>query len=691
MKTQNLNLQALAGLGNIHPIRRIILIVLALIALGVSTASATEGDDRTLSPYFFVQGADGTDAMPLVSTSTDVKIAGVIADIKITQIYKNDGKLPLEALYVFPGSTQAAVYGLTMSIGDRKIKAKIKEKEKARAEYNKAVKEGKRVSLLEQSRPNVFQMNLANIMPGDVIKVELSYTELIIPTDGVYEVVCPTVVGPRYSEAAAEDASAEDKFVETPYTSAGEVPTYQFNLRTFISTGIPVQSITCPTHKIKTKYKGLNKAYVSLDASEKNGGNRDFVLQYQLKGKKIESGLMLYEGKNENFFLMMLQPPKRVKPEQIPPREYIFIVDVSGSMRGFPLEVSKKLLRDLVIGLRPTDKFNVLFFAGASGAISDTSLAANEANITWATEQMSKYRGGGGTRLLPALKNAMKLPRSKALSRTVVIVTDGYVSVEKQAFDLINQNLNNTNFFTFGIGSSVNRYLIEGMASVGQGEPFFVLDHGSAPQHAEKFRKYIESPVLTQIKIDYPGFEAYDIEPLSTPDLFANRPIIVYGKYKGKPSGKVKVTGFSGMNPYSAVVKVEKSMLDSKNSALPYLWARKKIQQMDDYKSVYNDPNYKNVITQLGLDYNLLTQYTSFIAVDSKRVNKKGALKKVNQPLPLPQGVSNSAVGGGMGFDPFIEGVSSADGNGIAGWIYGALGSFAVLMSILGLWIKRLF
>jgi Ca-activated chloride channel family protein len=604
-------------------------------------------DDKTLSPYFFIKSDDlATDQLPLKSTSAKVDISGVIADVKVTQVYKNEGKRPIEAIYVFPASTRAAVYGMKMTIGERVIIATIKKRDDARREYEQARQEGKSASLLEQQRPNVFQMNVANIMPGDTIKVELSYTELLVPEDKVYEFIYPTVVGPRYSNQPAEIAPPQDRWVENPYLRQGQAPSYAFDVSVNIAAGLPIRDIHCPSHKVNSVYDSPTTALVRLDSSETNGGNRDYILKYRLDGEKIESGLLLYKGEKENFFLLMMQPPKRVTLAQIPGREYIFIVDVSGSMNGYPIELSKKLLRDLIGKLRSTDTFNVLLFSGGSSVMAESSLSATPENINRAITMIDNQHGGGGTELLPALRRALSLPRTEGYSRSVVIATDGYVSVEAEAFDLIRENLGNANMFTFGIGTSVNRHLIEGMARVGMGEAFIIEREEEAPAKAERFRKMIESPVLTQIKLDYGKFDVYDVEPLSVPDIMADRPVIVFGKWRGDPKGKIVLKGISGEGQYATTVDIGKVNPSRVNSASQYLWARHRIAVLSDYNNLRSDDKRIGEVTDLGLKYNLLTAYTSFIAVDSEVRNIDGKVTTVKQPLPLPQGVSDYAVGG---------------------------------------------
>jgi Ca-activated chloride channel homolog len=606
-----------------------------------------ESEDRTLSPYFFINSDNpDTDRLPLKSTSAAVNISGVIADVLVTQVYKNDGKKPLEAIYIFPASTRAAIYGMKMTIGKRVIEAKIKKRDEARRDYEQARDAGKNASLLEQQRPNVFQMNVANIMPGDTIKVELKYTELLVPTDRVYEFVYPTVVGPRYSNTKAGSVSPSEHWVENPYLRQGELSATVFDITAAINAGMPIKDLTCASHKVNAVYEGSSKVKVVLDKAEANGGNRDYILRYRLDGDKIQSGLLLTQGEKENFFVLTMQPPKRITSANIPGREYIFIVDVSGSMHGFPLTISKKLLSNLIGNLRSTDKFNVLLFSGGNSVMAEESLPATPANIQKAINVIERQQGGGGTELLPALKRALTLKKDDGFSRSVIIVTDGYVSVEEEAFDLIRNNLGNANMFAFGIGSSVNRHIIEGMAHVGMGEPFIITKPDAAQTEAERFRKMIQSPVLTQVKVKFNGFNVYDVEPVSIPDVLACRPILVFGKWRGNLQGTIKLSGITGDGKYSEVIKVENHKPSKDNAALKYLWARHRITILSDYNKLRNDDKRVQEVTELGLNYNLLTAYTSFVAVDNEVRNHDGRPTAVKQPLPLPEGVSDYAVGG---------------------------------------------
>jgi Ca-activated chloride channel family protein len=386
---------------------------------------------------------------------------------------------------------------------------------------------------------------------------------------------------------------------------------------------------------------------VTLAPTTQPANNRDFILKYRLMGQQIQSGLMLYRGQDENFFLLLAQPPENVRPENIPPREYIFVVDVSGSMNGFPLNITKNLMRKLVSSLKPTDTFNVILFAGVSNILSERSLPATPENILRAIRVIDEQRGSGSTRFYPALERALNLPHPENISRSIVVVTDGFIETEKKNFTLIQQNLNNANVFSFGIGSSVNRYLIEGIAKAGQGEPFIITKEAEAQAIADRFFSYIRAPVLTKISVEYQGFEAYAVEPPAIPDLLAQRPLQIFGKWRGQASGTIVVKGTHGEGEYRQTFDLDAAPARPEHRALRYLWARSRVAALSDFNfGTLTNETIKEIVT-LGLTYELLTDHTSFVAVHDVVRNPTASSTDVTQPLPLPQGVSNLAVGGG--------------------------------------------
>jgi len=626
----------------------IVVALLAAVALvWWSPAHAEDTDARVSeSPYFHVNSDDpALDALPLKATQVDVRIAGVIAAVTVTQHYRNEGQRPIEARYIFPGSTQAAVHAMTVRLGEREIVAQIREKQRARLEYDSARREGKTTALLEQERPNVFSMNVANILPGDDVRVELQYTELIAPNEGLYRYVFPTVVGPRYRSPTASPANGS--FPATAHLQPGVASHVSFDLTVRLNAPLPIHEVRCPSHKLEALGLGTGHVQLAL-ADDAARDNRDFILEYRLAGERTATGLMLYQAPDapdaENFFLALVEPPQAVAPVQINPRDYIFVVDISGSMHGYPLDTAKVLLRHLIGGLRPSDSFNVVLFSGSNKVLSEQSVPATQANIERALRTIDRMGGGGSTEIVPALRRVAALPKPADVSRSVIVVTDGYVAVENEVFQLVRHNLDHANVFAFGIGTAVNRHLIEGLARAGQGEAFVVTKPERASEQAERLRHIIDSPVLTQLKARFTGLEVYDVEPAALPDVMAGRPVVLWGKWRGDPSGaKLVLQGHAASGSTTDVIDAPLPNPDA--VALKHLWARQRIAQLSDEEALSGGQSQREPITALGLKYGLLTHYTSFIAVD-QQVRTQQAATPVNQPLPLPEGVSALAVGG---------------------------------------------
>ncbi len=688
--------------------------------------SGEEDEEEFLAPYFIIQGtgndASSVEHFPLKSTDVVANINGMIAETYVTQSYVNEGDTPINASYVFPTSSTVTVHGMTMEIGNERITAQIKEKEEAKVEYEEAKSEGKSASLMEQKRPNVFTMDVANIMPGDTVNIELHYTELITPKENTYEFIFPTVVGPRYappsepvgdsreegsqdsgegadqdsveeSDQDSEEESGQDStesagnlqivaeeggsvsggdgnrvnhrgdnnggspdndWVASPYLPGGVTPPGEYNITVNLSTGVPITEVTSKSHAIRVNKSDASTAQITLADPEHYAGNRDFILKYKLTGEEIQSGLVLSGGQAgggssqaENFFMLTIQPPERFEAEDIPPREYIFVLDVSGSMFGYPLDTAKGLIRDLVTNLNETDTFNLILFANESTILSSSSLPATVQNVKTAVKLIEEQEGGGGTSLLPALEDAIAIPKEDDTARSIVIITDGYISNDDEVISCITDNMDSASFFSFGIGSSVNDYLIKQIAGCGLGESFIVTDSEDAAESAANFRTYIEAPLLTDISVTYRGFDVYDVEPSVPSILYASQPIVLFGKWRGKPGGTITITGKAGGEDYTQEIPVSNVTVDMESEAIRYLWARTHLDRIAGYGSIRNDESVKDEITQLGLEYNMVTPYTSFIAVSEVIRNTEGDSTDVDQPLPLPQRVSGLAVGGG--------------------------------------------
>ncbi len=600
------------------------LVALLLAAItGVAVASET--------PYFQVIGADATriERLPLLQTQADVDIVGTIAAVELRQTFENRGQVPIEAVYVFPASLRAAVNGLTMRIGERVVRGVIREKEAARTDYAEAKAAGRNTALLEQHGEGIFRMRLANILPGDRIEVALQYTELLQPREGVYEFFLPTTFGSgdHADRAAGQTAS-----------SAAEVTDYSFGLAAKLAGPLPFARIESPSHRVAVQRADPRHATLAFADDEAKAMTRDFVLRFGYAGDDIAGGLLLYPGRDENFFLLTLQPPASVHPEQVPAREYIFVVDVSGSMTGAPLDLAKLVLRELLAGMRPQDRFNVLLFAGGSRVLGEQgSLTGTPQNRQRALSLIDNNDASGGTDLLQALERVYALPRSAGMARSIVVVTDGVIPAGDAVSRLIRSRLNDASVFAFGVGASVDKGVIQRIARAGTGEAVMIenLDEGT-PQ-AQAFRRYIEQPLLTDVRAIFEGFDAYDVSPTPLPDLFAQRPIVLIGKYRGAAQGQIRLQGHGGRGPYEASVDVAAGTASALNAPLRTLWARSVLADRLDRgadATAVAQAEQKADITRLGLDYSLLTPYTSFVAVDEV-VRTQEASTRVDQPTPL--------------------------------------------------------
>jgi Ca-activated chloride channel family protein len=395
---------------------------LSLAPCDVTIADEVPDDDETLSPYFFVEGGDpAIDRFPLASTDVDVAITGPIASVTVRQVYENRGARPIHARYVFPASTRAAVNGLRMALAGRVIEAEIQERGRAQRTFAAAQREGKTATLLEQQRPNVFTMRVANVLPGDSLEVTLRYTELLVPRDGRYELVFPTVVGPRYANAT-DAREGRSGFVAAPYLHAGAPPPAPLHIHGTVAAGLPILAVESATHALTGALdaRGIYRFALDDGAAER-AGNRDFVLGFRLAGDAVQTGLALFDAGDEKFFLLLAMPPARVAADEVPPREFVFVLDVSGSMMGFPLETAKALLRKLVLGLRPSDRFDVLTFSGGSRLLAPRSLQATPENVAFALAAIDEQEGGGGTELLPALERALALTPEPGIARSFVV------------------------------------------------------------------------------------------------------------------------------------------------------------------------------------------------------------------------------------------------------------------------------
>jgi len=521
-----------------------------------------------------------------------------------------------------------------MKVGERTIAAELQEIERATTSYADAVRRGQTASFLQDKRPNVLQMQVAHIMPGDRVDVRLIFSEKLLRTDGSYEFMFPTVVGPRYAGHSVE------QWLVNPYIASDNPAAPKISFNVAIESSLRIQKLFSPSHDINPTYESKKSVTFTLPSVDPV---KDFIVRYVLSSEEVSAGITTYEGQNEKFFTLTLEPPVR-KPGQVRlGKEYIFVVDVSGSMSGIPLDMAKTAMRTLLGGLTPSDKFNVLLFAGSTAKFEESSAEASPQNIQRAETFVGSAPAGGGTDLLPALERAFSLPKADDMSRVLVLISDGYVAVEDQAFELVRKNIGNSNFFSLGIGSSVNRFLIEGLATSGHGESLVITSPEYVKSSTETIRSLIHSPVLVGIQAFFEGFDAYDVEPQAIQDVYLDRPVTLIGKWRGARSGKIRITGKTPAEDFKQVVDASKAFHSEHGSLIGGIWAKERIKNLL-LKS--NQSSVKGTITELALQYKILSPFTAFVSIDSE-VRNAGTFTSITQPLPLLEGGTALALSSG--------------------------------------------
>jgi len=607
--------------------------------------------ESSSAPYLFARENDpGTGRLLLKKMEAEVQIVGPMARVKLDQVFQNIGAHVIDAYYLFPASINTAVHGARARVGERIIEARIEKRNQAGVRFQQAESKDESVSFIKQKWPNVFLMNVVHIMPGDSVQVELDYSEPMSPQNAMYEFTLPSVTGP---EREGRPDTIRERGIPSPYFRNGEVIPYDFDIAVHLHAGIPIKTISSPSHGISVFYASQDNARIHLN--EEHGGNRDFVLQYKLAGVQIETGVLMYRGPVENYIAVFMEPPEHPSGFRIPSREFIFVVDVSRSMKGFPLETAKLLMERLLVDFKTTDFLNVVLFAGKSVMLNSTgSLNAAEGNIRKAISLLDGPTGDDGTGLTAALQAAYTIPRPEThVSRSLVVITDGYVDAEAQVFKFVREHLDEANLFAFGVGVSVNRDLIGSLARAGQGKPFVCLRSDQAAAETEKFRTYVKTPVLTKASVTFEGFDVYDQIPMKLPDLMAQSPIAVIAKYRGAPSGRVLISGVTGKERYVETLQASPFMVGQENAPIAGLWARKWLELLEDqYILLPHADRLEEAITHLGLCHDLLTPFTSFMAVDSRMVHAGESVQPLKQALPLPRERSQSVRRSGIK-DPF--------------------------------------
>lgn len=639
--------------------------VLAAALLGMqslnSSGSITSAQNTATQGALQVVDSSGAPKAlcPLKHTDVKAQISGFLSRVTVTQEFENPFKEKIEAVYTFPLPQNAAVDDMTMLVGNRTVRGKILRREEAEAVYEAARNGGQTASLLNQERPNIFTQSVANILPGEQIKITITYVETLKYEEGSYEFVFPMVVGPRYIPGNATGAQGNgfapdtdgvpdgSKITPAP-APAGMRAGHDISLDVTLDAGLPIDALNSKTHEVTVERPNDRSARIALKDLA-TIPNKDFILRYDVAGKKIEDAVLTHSSGTGGFFTLILQPPERVTVEDVTPKELVFVLDTSGSMSGFPIEKAKETMKLALDNLYPSDTFNLITFSGDEHILFPEPVPATRENLAKAQAFLESRQGSGGTEMMKAIKASMDPSDKQDHIRIVCFMTDGYVGNDMQIIGEV-QKHPNARVFAFGIGNSVNRFLLDGMAKYGRGEVEYLAlnDDGSAA--ARRMHERIRNPLLTDISVDWNGLAVTDVYPKNIPDLFSAKPVILTGRYSGNSKGTIRLKGKMSGRDFVRDIPVDFSNTQSRD-VLATLWARTRVDDLmsQDFSGAQQGKmkdDVKESIIQLGLDYRLMTQFTSFVAVEEMIVTDGGAPRRIDVPVELPEGVNRQGVFG---------------------------------------------
>ncbi|MDI7269579.1 MAG: hypothetical protein QME96_16450, partial [Myxococcota bacterium] len=453
----------------------------------------------------------------------------------------------------------------------------------------------------------------------------------------------------RQTGVQLDDQPDADR-ITPPVLAPGQRGGHDIGLVVELDAGLPLKNLAPVTHCVDVEEFGARRRVVTLSASD-SIPNRDFVLRWSVAGAETQFGVLAHRGAAGGFLTLMMQPPPAPSDEQVTPREITFIIDVSGSQMGLPLGISREIVRRALDELRPEDLFNIYYFAGGNGRLWDEPRPRTGANVAEARRFVDSLCGGGGTEMLEGIRRALRGRHDPKYLQMYVFFTDGYVGNEEEIVRMVKEERGEARFFAFGIGFSVNRYLIDGVAEHGGGASHVVLprDEDHSGKAVKRLFDLIDSPVLVDVSVDWNGLPVEDVYPRRPADLFAGQTIALVARYSRPARGTAYVEARVGARRVRLPVDVDLPGADEGNAALAPIWARWRIAELSKDMLTAGQSRgeeLKRAITDLAVEFRLVSQYTAFVAVDESRVVGDGRPLRILQPVEMPEGVGYEGVFG---------------------------------------------
>ena len=606
--------------------------IVAVLVMFSNGYSQTQGELQAVD-----KDGKPTGECPLKHTEVKAQVSGFLSRVTVTQDFENNFAEKIEAVYTFPLPQAAAVDDMTMLIGDRIIKGKIMRREDAQSAYAAAKQLGKVASLLDQKRPDIFTQQVANILPDQRIRIIISYVETLKYEDGAYEWSFPMVVAPRYVPDTSEVTDASRI---SPPSAPGVRAGHDISLEIDLDAGVPIVGVNSDSHETEVQQINEQRAVVRLK-DRATIPNKDFMLTYRVAGSAINDAVLTHRSERGGFFTLILQPPQRVAAEDVMPKELVFVLDTSGSMSGFPLEKAKETMKLALNNLYPHDTFNLITFAGETKILFPEPVLATPENLRQAKKFLADHKSEGGTEMMKAIRAALEPSDSQQHVRIVCFMTDGHVYNDEEILAAV-KKYSNARIFAMGFSDAPNRYLLDKMAEYGRGEVDYVSETGDTSAAAQRFNERVRNPLLTDISIDWSGLPISDVYPKRVPDLFGAKPLILSGRYNRGGKGVIRLTGKLAGQDFLREIPVELPETQTEHDVLATLWARRRVDDLTSEGPVQNEKQEE--ITKLGLDFKLMTQFTSFVAIDEVVFTGTEEPKRVDVPAYPPGTVSATVM-----------------------------------------------
>lgn len=631
--------------------RKALSFLLALSCLAAASARA----ELVLRP----RAGGNPCAAPLVATEVAIDVTGNVARARVTQRFRNPYRDWYEGTYVFPLPENAAVDHLRMRIGERVVEGEIRERRAAKASYEQAKAQGRRAALLEQERPNIFTSSVANIGPGDEIRIDIEYQQTLRYDQGRYSLRFPMVVGPRYLPASMEPVDAARISPAVLRPDEANAMHNPVALRVDVQAGVPVAALASPSHAIRASCRdGACQAALAGEVP----ANKDFVLDWTLaRGAAPEAAAIAETIDGRRYGLLMVVPPAPGGDAARLPREAIYVIDTSGSMFGASIAQAREALELAIRRLRPEDRFNVIEFNSYARALYREAKDASAENVEDAVRWVRGLRAQGGTEMAKALDLALDGRETPGRVRQIVFLTDGAVGNEDELFRMIRARLGDSRLFTVGIGSAPNSHFMTKAAQLGSGSFTYIGRIEEVKEKMDALFARLESPVLKGVRINWGAAKDVVAWPKRIPDLYAGEPVMVAFSAERLPR-ELAVSALAGERPWEVRVPVRDAQ---GRGTLSTLWAREKIAAlMDRLREGAPENEVRDAVVGVALQHHLVSKFTSLVAVDRTPARGGDApLRSASVPANLPEGWNYEAVFGelprgatGVRFD-FLAGV----------------------------------